>query len=146
MRQRRFVVALVASACLVVAATVVRAQEVDARLEIRNVTLNAADGVVAISGTGFGEAPVVWIDGQRVDILAGSGDTQVFVAAPSSVLAVPGTYRLTVGDPTRSVSDDFVLAVPVPSAVVSTTTESAAAPTTAATSPFSRRSDGGTGR
>jgi hypothetical protein len=77
---------------------------------ILNVTMDAAGDQLTISGTGFGPAPVVTIDGQPVPVLLGSTDTQVTVITPSVLLTTPGTYRLTVVDSVRQVGEVFVVA------------------------------------
>src|SRR5580704_8970044 len=75
-----------------------------------NVTMDAAGDQLTITGSGFGPAPVVTIDGQPVTVLLGSTDTQVTVIAPSVLRTTPGTYRLTVVDSVRQVGEVFVVA------------------------------------
>src|SRR5580704_8629219 len=77
---------------------------------ILNVTMDAAGDQLTITGSGFGPAPVVTIDGQPVTVLLGSTDTQVTVITPSVLLTTPGTYRLTVVDSVRQVGEVFVVA------------------------------------
>jgi hypothetical protein len=83
-----------------------------ARPTILNVTsemLATGEVVLVITGVGFGETPAVTVDGQVVPVLAGASDTQLSVLAPATVLATPGTYRLTVTDPVRQLGDAFVV-------------------------------------
>jgi hypothetical protein len=77
---------------------------------ILNVTMDAAGDQLTITGTGFGPAPVVTIDGQPVTVLLGASDTQVIVITPAVLLKTPGSYRLTVVDPVRQVGEVFVVA------------------------------------
>jgi hypothetical protein len=80
------------------------------RLTIHNVTLHEGAGVLTITGIGFGREPEVTVDGQSVTGLPGGTETLLQVTAPSAVL-MPGTYRLTVADPTRQAGDTFVVAI-----------------------------------
>jgi hypothetical protein len=92
------VVALVVSAGLGIAQ--IGAAQTAVRLTIHNVTLHEGAGVLTITGIGFGREPVVTVDGQPATVLPGGSETLLQVTAPSAVL-MPGTYRLTVADPTR---------------------------------------------
>src|SRR5262245_12389212 len=80
------------------------------RPTILNVTISASGEQVTITGTGFGNTPVVTIDGQPVTVLAGASDTQITVAAPAALLTTPGTYRLTVVDSVSNLGEVFVVA------------------------------------
>jgi IPT/TIG domain len=80
-----------------------------APLTIQSVTLQPNDGVITITGTGFGADVVVTIDGPRVTVLPGATATRVEVQPPATVLTTPGTYRLSVVDPARRVGDVFVV-------------------------------------
>ena len=80
------------------------------RPTILNVTMDAAGDQLTITGTGFGPAPVVTIDGQPAPVLPGASDTQVAVLTPAVLLTTPGTYRLTVVDSVRQVGEVFVVA------------------------------------
>jgi hypothetical protein len=62
-----------------------------ARPTILNVTMDAAGDQTTITGTGFGHAPVVTIDGQPVTVLLGASDTQVTAITPPVLLTTPGT-------------------------------------------------------
>lgn len=77
---------------------------------IQRVTLQPDTGVITVAGTGFGPDMFVSVDGQPAAVLLGASETQVEVTAPTSVLTVPGTYRLTVVDRLRHVGDAFVVA------------------------------------
>src|SRR5258707_366190 len=101
MRPTPFVAALLVCAAIGVSRAG-SAQEA-ARPTILNVTMDAAGDQLTISGTGFGPAPVVTIDGQPVPVLPGATDTQVTVVTPAALLTTPGTYRLTVVDSVRQV-------------------------------------------
>ncbi len=81
-----------------------------ARPAIQSVTLQPDTGVLTITGTGLGADLVVTVDGQPVTVLPGATSTRLEVQAPATVLAAPGTYRLTVVDPVRRVGDVFVVA------------------------------------
>ena len=81
-----------------------------ARPTILNVTMDAAGDQLTITGSGFGAAPVVTIDGQPVPVLPGATDTQVNVVTPAVLLTSPGTYRLTMVDSVRQVGEVFVVA------------------------------------
>lgn len=78
---------------------------------IHNLVLDAAAGVLSISGAGFGEAPVVTVDGLAVTVLPGSTDTRVDVVAPAVLLTTAGTYRVTVTDAARRSGDAMGIAV-----------------------------------
>src|ERR1700688_2654545 len=80
------------------------------RPTILNVTMDAAGDQLTITGTGFGAAPIVTIDGQPVPVLPGATDTQVTVVTPAVLLTAPGTYRLTMVDSVRQVGEVFVVA------------------------------------
>lgn len=77
---------------------------------IQHVTIHDASGVLTIAGTGFGRDPVVTIDGQVVVVLQGASDTHLDVLAPAALFVVPGSYRVTVVDPSRQVGDVFIVA------------------------------------
>src|SRR6202023_3370084 len=108
MRRTQLVAALLF--CAVIGLSRVVSAQDAARPTILNVTMDAAGDRITISGTGFGPAPLVTIDGQPVTVLAGATDTQVTVITPSVLLTTPGTYRLTVVDPVRQVGEVFVVA------------------------------------
>jgi hypothetical protein len=77
---------------------------------IHRVTLQATTGVLNIAGTGLGADLLVMLDGQPISVLPGATATQIDALVPPSVLATPGTFRLTVVDPVRQVGDAFVVA------------------------------------
>jgi hypothetical protein len=77
---------------------------------IRNVVLKPDSGVLTISGTGLGPDLLVTVDGDPMTVLPGARDTQVEVMAPTTLLTMAGTYRLTVADPARQVGDSFIVA------------------------------------
>ncbi len=79
------------------------------RPTIQTVTMSAGDGLLIISGTGFGADAAVTIEGQPVTVLPGASATQLTVEAPASVLTTAGTYRLTVTVPGQP-ADVFVVA------------------------------------
>jgi hypothetical protein len=77
---------------------------------IVNATMDVSGEHLTLSGSGFGTAPVVTIDGQPVTVLPGATDTQVTVLTPAALLTTPGTYRVTVTESARQASDVFVVA------------------------------------
>jgi len=79
---------------------------------IQHVTLHEGAGVLTISGTGFGQEPLVTVDGYAVAVMPGATETAVAVQAPAELLLVSGTYRLTVKDPARGLEGTFVVASP----------------------------------
>ena len=84
--------------------------QVPTRPTIHNVTLDERSGVLSITGVGFGQDPVVTVDGQPVSVRQGGSETRLEVLAPAALLITPGSYRLTVVDPLRHVGDTFVVA------------------------------------
>ncbi len=80
------------------------------RPTIYNVTLAEDTGVLTITGVGFGQQPVVTLDGQPVALLGGGSESRLDVAAPVALVMTPGSYRLTIVDPVRRVGDSFVVA------------------------------------
>src|SRR6202163_4529385 len=130
MRRTQFAAALLV--CAVMGLSRAGAAQDAARPTILNVTMDAVGDQLTITGSGFGAAPVVTIDGQPVPVLPGATDTQLAVVTPAVLLTAPGTYRLTVVDSVRQVGEVFVVAsraglVP---AVSLTTNGTSAAPST----------------
>jgi hypothetical protein len=110
---------------------------------ILDVTMDAAGDQITITGTGFGPAPVVTIDGQSVPVL-GATDTQVTVITPAVLLTTPGTYRLTVVDSVRQVGEVFVVAshAELAPAVSLTTSGTTPAPSGTGVAPGQPRQNG----
>jgi hypothetical protein len=111
MRRRHWYIALVVVALLGLAQIGWTQEAV--RLTIHSVTSEPqanGDVVLVITGIGFGETPEVTVDGQSVPVLEGASDTRVTVMVPTVLLTTPGTYRLTVVDPTRKLGDAFIVA------------------------------------
>src|SRR5262245_7358278 len=109
MPHRPWTIVLCVSAVLALG-TMASSQTVAPALTIHNVTLQEATGTLTIVGVGFGTQPVVTVDGQPVTVLLGGTETQIDVEAPPAIWTTPGTYRLTVTDPTRRMGDAFIVA------------------------------------
>jgi IPT/TIG domain-containing protein len=126
MRSTSFVVALVVWVSIGLASIGTAQTVPDPTIHptIHNVTLHEGSGVLTITGTGFGRAPLVTVDGQPATVLQGATDTRVDVVAPAVLLTTPGSYRLTVVDPVRQVGDAFVVASQGGSAVLGGTVPS----------------------
>ncbi|MGE0811948.1 MAG: hypothetical protein AB7O28_03255 [Vicinamibacterales bacterium] len=79
---------------------------------ILRTSLDAVSGVLTITGTGLGPEVAVMVDGLPAALLPGATDTEIHVAAPDSVRASVGAFRVLVGDPRRGVVDGFVVLSP----------------------------------
>jgi hypothetical protein len=78
---------------------------------IQSVTLDAAAGSATITGTGFTETCAVTLDGHALTVLPGGIATRLVALVPATLLASPGTYRLTVSDAGRRVGDAFEVTI-----------------------------------
>src|SRR5262245_59356224 len=74
-------------------------------------TVTVKDDTILIAGSGFGTAPTVMVGGWSLPVLPGASDTQIRIPAPAAIRATPGSYRLTVFDPTRHIGDGFVVTI-----------------------------------
>jgi hypothetical protein len=95
---------------------------------IHHVTLQPDTGVLTIAGTGLSERLAVLVDGQPTPVLAGATETQLEVAAPTSVVSAPGTYRVVVMDPIRHVGDVLVVTSQAANVLLEGTATAAGAP------------------
>jgi hypothetical protein len=80
-------------------------------LWIQSVTVDAAAGTATITGTGFSETCAVTLDGHALTVVPGGTATRLVVVVPASLLATPGTYRLTVTDAGRQAGDAFEITI-----------------------------------
>ncbi len=106
-----FFVATLALATPLVGSSTVVAQTASSPLTIHNVRLHELSGELTITGTGFGTAPVVAVDGQPVTGAARRHRHAARGAGAAAALTTPGTYRLSVVDPARQLGDGFVIAI-----------------------------------
>src|SRR5262245_31435487 len=96
----RTIVAATAIAMLLVGASAA-AQLDGPKPTIHRVTIDDQSGVLTITGAGLGEHLAVAIEGMPVALLPGATDTRIEVAVPAALMITPGTYRLSVMDPSR---------------------------------------------
>src|SRR5262245_37359958 len=78
---------------------------------IGSVPVDAVDRALTITGSGLSETCEITLDGHPATMMAGGSATRRVVLVPPAVLAAPGSYRLTVVDPVRRLSDAFEVSI-----------------------------------